>query len=35
MEHAYWGPEFSEEEIILALKESKLNYERVKIYVTR
>lgn len=30
MEHAYWGPEFSEKEIILALKESKLNYRKSK-----
>ena len=28
MEHAYWGPEFSDEEIISALSESKVSYRK-------
>lgn len=30
MEHVYWGPEFSEEEIISALNESKVSYRKSK-----
>lgn len=29
MNHAYWGPDYNNEEIETVLKESKLNYERV------
>jgi carbamoyltransferase len=30
MEHAYWGPKYSEDEIELALKKSNLNYIKLK-----
>jgi carbamoyltransferase len=30
MEHAYWGPKYSEDEIELALKKSNLNYVKLK-----
>lgn len=30
MEHAYWGPEFSDNEIIAALNESKVSYRKSK-----